>query len=501
MDGGAGWYAYSDYVVNDAGSFLSSHYLYGDKVLTKQSDGYSIAVFSVYTSDQMFIRPLLISTVADNACIYLNGSSVFAPSSSVSYGGFTWYYSSQQGFNVPLGTDYSTSLVVVDRDSQSIDNGDVLDVLNKAGVTSDSSVLVPPAPAKTHVLQSFNNAPASVTYRNGGFNQETTNVTFYNNYTLANDYNNVLLSVDGLGSRNGFYVGPSSDKATFQYVAYRPYQVDSSEYSTLAVEGTYKLTVGATMFTEIKPYSMSLYVNGYRLGSDGISYDSSTGVLSVNQTVDLTAYGDIETIGVWASYNGSISGTASANPTDVFFYLNDALTLTPGGIAGESTSTENIDNNTWNVFSVIRDTFQWLLDLPSMLGNLLMSLFVPSESDMLELKEKFQDLLQGRLGFIWQAGDWVVSFFGDLVTSLTSYEDYSFTFPGISFPMNGETVSILDRQTVSLENDFMNVVRPVLGTIVTIVSVLAFVNMAEEMVIAITSGTSYFAFLRRREEG
>lgn len=47
----------------------------------------------------------------------------------------------------------------------------------------------------------------------------------------------------------------------------------------------------------------------------------------------------------------------------------------------------------------------------------------------------------------------------------------------------------------------MSTLRPVLGTIVAFVSVIAFVNMSFSMVAALISGVSYFDFLKSGKGG
>lgn len=54
---------------------------------------------------------------------------------------------------------------------------------------------------------------------------------------------------------------------------------------------------------------------------------------------------------------------------------------------------------------------------------------------------------------------------------------------------------------MSLENGVMAVLRPILGTIISFVSVIAFSNSAFDMVTALISGASYFEYLRSKKKG
>ncbi len=132
------------------------------------------------------------------------------------------------------------------------------------------------------------------------------------------------------------------------------------------------------------------------------------------------------------------------------------------------------------------------------LTDKIMGLFVPSQEDLTEIKDKYEEMLSEKLGFIWQAYDLLTSFIGDFQTSLESGEEYAFNFPGVTVPINGEEYVFLSETSVSLDNAFMDVVRPVLGAIVTIVCCAAFINMAHDYVLAIVSGVSAYEFERRK---
>ena len=131
----------------------------------------------------------------------------------------------------------------------------------------------------------------------------------------------------------------------------------------------------------------------------------------------------------------------------------------------------------------------------------LQSLFVPSQEDFSTLKANYETLLSERLGFIYQGFEWVVDFATTFLGSMQSAGSYSFTFPGVSVPMNGQTYTIIPETAVSLENGVMAVLRPILGTIISFVSVIAFSNSAFDMVTALISGASYFEYLRSKKKG
>lgn len=129
-----------------------------------------------------------------------------------------------------------------------------------------------------------------------------------------------------------------------------------------------------------------------------------------------------------------------------------------------------------------------IANLPGLIVDGIMGLFVPSQESLQMLKSNYQSLFEGKFGFIYQLYNWVVTFFGDLKTALTSGAAYAFTFPGIAFPMDGKTITILPEMPVSLDNSAMTVLRPVLGTAVSFIVVIATVNTCRRFILRFLSG-------------
>ena len=127
----------------------------------------------------------------------------------------------------------------------------------------------------------------------------------------------------------------------------------------------------------------------------------------------------------------------------------------------------------------------------------LRGLFIPSEEDITGIKSQYESLFSQRLGFIYQAASWITDFAQTMLSTLQSGNTYQFTFSGVSVPLpDGTNMVLLQEQQVSLDNGLMDVLRPVLGTIVSFICVVSFINMAHDMVSALISGTSYFEFMR-----
>lgn len=129
-----------------------------------------------------------------------------------------------------------------------------------------------------------------------------------------------------------------------------------------------------------------------------------------------------------------------------------------------------------------------IANLPGLIVDGIKGLFVPSQDALQSLKSNYETLFKGKFGFIYQLYSWVLTFFGDLKTALTTGAAYAFTFPGISFPMDGETITILDETAVSLDNAAMTVLRPVLGTAVSFIVVIATVNTCRRFILRFLSG-------------
>lgn len=144
-----------------------------------------------------------------------------------------------------------------------------------------------------------------------------------------------------------------------------------------------------------------------------------------------------------------------------------------------------------------------ITSLPEKIANMITDgikgLFIPSQEDLTAIRDEYETMLSEKLGFIWQAFDLLTGFVGDLQTSLESGDAHEFTFPGVTVPIDGKEYVFIAETPVSLDNALMDVLRPVLGTIVSIVCVIAFVNMAHDYVLAIVSGVSAYEFERRKE--
>lgn len=152
-----------------------------------------------------------------------------------------------------------------------------------------------------------------------------------------------------------------------------------------------------------------------------------------------------------------------------------------------------------NIVNGITNVAQQIAHLPGLIADEIMgrirSLFIPTEQDLTQLKSDYQSMLETKFGFIYQCFQLLENFFTTLVDGWGSASDYSFNFPGVSFEIQGVTYTLIAPQPISLDNALMDVLRPVAGTAVSFICVLAFVHSMETMFIAIISGKNYFDYV------
>lgn len=179
-----------------------------------------------------------------------------------------------------------------------------------------------------------------------------------------------------------------------------------------------------------------------------------------------------------------------------------------GGGSSSGTTEEGAQERHEETKGLLNTIISWLksivtgiTELPGKIVSALMdglkTLFIPSEEDLQGFKDKYQTLLSERLGFIWQAGEWITSFGSEFLTSISGGSAAELVFPGVSFPMNGEIIELIPETPIDFTNNgIVKVVQPFLGTLVALVVVGACVNLFHGMVTAFVSGKSYFDFLK-----
>lgn len=301
-----------------------------------------------------------------------------------------------------------------------------------------------------------------------------------------------------------------SDGLTVDVLTDCTYSAD--EYESMTINGslTGYLVYGAKSGTanEISFYTPNFYAETVQLLVNGSPYGDAIewGALlkTITYSIDLTETGTISQIGFRFTYSGNHGVTATyQNSINAYFgfrYSDDSL------IIEETQSTGGLLSS---IIEFLQSILNGILSLPaniaSAIGNVLQSLFVPSQDFLTMIQQEFEVLLSERLGFLYTAGTMITDFAGDMLTAINGTATYAFEFPGIGFEtdlVDSGEIEILPESEVDLsENSFVTTIQPFLGTAVAFICVVAFVNSAHDMVVALIGGRSYFDYLFRRREG
>lgn len=154
-----------------------------------------------------------------------------------------------------------------------------------------------------------------------------------------------------------------------------------------------------------------------------------------------------------------------------------------------------------SIIAFLQSIVDGIIQLPGKIATAIIdgikSLFIPDEDFIVQWKSDFFTMLETKFGFIYQCFQMLGNFFDEFVLQWGSATDYVFKFPTVEFTVQGITYTVIQEQEVSFDNPAMDIIRPFIGTFVSIIVVLGFVHSMEEMFVAIISGWSYFSYLKR----
>lgn len=510
VDSGAGWYVRSQYFCNTAGEYLAQ----GSSYAVKNTDVPCICFIAQSPSQTMIycVQPYATTVVNGPSApyyIYGNSRTVYGSTTidNVRYGYSSTWLDSSYTSNYPVFQVSSSTFTVF-----------FPDVLVASGLTTDSSVLPPPTPSTLFVAGTYNNRPIQVQYgpliTEPVFTQSETLGASYNLYDAA--YTPILSSADfvPISGNYKYQVNPVGYNA--EYVCFETISYSASEYSSIDVSGEFTFymqsdyypLVGGQESRYIFPDAAYLYVNGERVYSNVQSLGN--GQFRFSGTLNLSELGNIVSIGVWANFTDSIT-QIGATSFNVGFYGDNNLVLTPTAVSTVTpdpnasigdvlVDTQKIEDGINTEIQKQNTIIQQLMSLPQTIGDAISSAFIPDAQLLDDYRDLYGNLLEDRLGFVWQAGTVVLDFVGDMQELLAGIdEDYDLIFPGVQFTMQGQTYELVPRYQVDMENDLMDVLRPTLGTIVGFVCTIAFINTCRDMVISLASGASYMEYIHRRE--
>lgn len=173
---------------------------------------------------------------------------------------------------------------------------------------------------------------------------------------------------------------------------------------------------------------------------------------------------------------------------------------------------DHISGTVDNIDSTVTDTSNQLKDpnssiwqaAGSAISGVIEDLFVPSQEDITEVKQGFDELAKDKLGGAYTAMETVDDTIRDVTNKLNSPNpDVAIEFPGISVPLGGDvgTVVLAERQFVTLPTELTAILHPLAGTIFSIVCGLGTFNVLKDMVECFLSGFSYAGYLHRNRGG
>lgn len=240
---------------------------------------------------------------------------------------------------------------------------------------------------------------------------------------------------------------------------------------------------------------LEYYPGSYSIQYNGKFYGTAKPFESVDITIPLQAGVNTITLVGWYSKTQNLQLSTAVSE------------VTPSFQFGNLPTFSRVDPNTGllsSILAFLQTIYNAIVSLPGNIASAIIEglkgLFIPSEEDITGIKTQYESLFSERLGFIYQGFQWIVNFATTILNTLQNVTSYSFDFPGIAVPLNGTIYQIIPATTVSLDNGVMDVLRPVLGTIVSFVCIVSFVNMAYDMTSALISGTSYFEFMKRGKD-
>lgn len=167
----------------------------------------------------------------------------------------------------------------------------------------------------------------------------------------------------------------------------------------------------------------------------------------------------------------------------------------------------NIRDRISNVLSAISSGFSNVVNsiaaLPSKIADAVKGLFVPSDSQMDDLKASFNTLLSEKLGFVYQAGSLVTGVFDAIFDAVDNPDsDVTFIVPAFpAFNVDGTDVSLWEDSIVVdiADNQVVQIVQQVASPFVIAVMVWGFVHSMEDAFLAFVGGKSLSDWVRDRK--
>lgn len=255
--------------------------------------------------------------------------------------------------------------------------------------------------------------------------------------------------------------------------------------------------------------SYGILVNGVQVSSTGNVVDY-TYTLPKGQTVSKVGFrfyfGDV--------FDLMATEATSASRSLVFQFY-------PPGTMGTSNSTNSttgwfhalfawladIRDRINDLFSSVANGFSnvvsSIIALPGKIAEAIKSLFVPTDAQSEDLRTSFGNLLETKLGFVYQAGSLVTGVFDAVFDAVDNPDsDVSFTVPAFpAFSVDGTDVSLWEDSIVVdiADNQVVQTVQQVASPFVIAVMVWGFVHSMEDAFMAFVGGKSLSDWVRDRK--
>ena len=176
----------------------------------------------------------------------------------------------------------------------------------------------------------------------------------------------------------------------------------------------------------------------------------------------------------------------------------DSLSIT-GDITTPGDTIPDIVQEQMNTNRKLNTIISWIGDFFGNLIEAIKGLFVPSETDMNSINEKFSSLMQTKLGFIYQCYNLIDTAFKTFENSKDS-DDHYFTIPAQpAFETVDGTSIQLWNEPIKVDiaaNAFVQAVQTIMGTLVIMITGWAFVSNIHHMFEAFIAGKSYWEYAK-----
>lgn len=318
---------------------------------------------------------------------------------------------------------------------------------------------------------------SSMTGSTAGYNSTTNNYNFIANGTilipldeLTADYEWLINEEYTFKLENG-YVNVSSNLGGLT-ASYNP-----SNYNTALLNQRKFVNCGTNfrpLSNEIITLDYTSTINGtvqtgsvYVANLDAVQYSHSTSFKVSNITGDavVTYTGDVSdkkyylAVNFTKGFSASGSSQTSIVPNSEA-YISNGTVITATSFdfpySGEITITYElpVDESIGllnGIIEWVKGIYDSIVELPARLWSSisegLKELFIPNEEDMIAIKEGWDDLLSSRFGAIYESGELLHTFYGELrerdATTTITIPEVTLEFSGVPFTFGGYQIDVI----------------------------------------------------------